>query len=756
MSSRTSRALWELTKGERKRYAYAAVVLVAAIGAGFSIPLILKQALDHLDGAETILGDSESGALWVAGALIVAATAVAGVFAYLRGRFAAIASERIVRELRDRIYKHLGRLPATYHDKVETGDLLQRCSSDVETVRVFLAAQVVEIARAAVMLASVIPLLVVLHAKLALISLSLMPVIVVFALWFFRSVRKLFLKQDEAEGRMTAVLQENLTGIRVVRAFARQEFEQQKFDERNAEFRDTNYKLMRLMANYWGMSDVLCIGQIGICVVVGSHFMLAGEISVGTFTAFFTSVGMVIWPVRNLGRVLTDTGKATVAIGRIDEVLKAERESAHEEVLELPVRGALTARGLQFGFGGETAVLQGLDFDVEPGETLAILGPPGSGKTAIVSVLLRLYDYDAGSLKLDGRELNTLSRRFVRQQIGVVLQEPFLYSKSVGANVRVGRADASQYEVEASTTDACVHHSIQDFEQGYETLVGERGVTLSGGTTSACRARPRAPEGSADPDSGRRAERRGHEDGAAHPGRPAPSPRQEAPASSSRTGSPPWRTRTRSSCSTDGRVVQAGSHETTSGERGRAIPPAVADSRERSRRNSRKRRRHERLDRRRRTSAGQSASRTGKNSASYARPYPVRVAFLALTAMTTALADVGLPDRHGAADRHGSRSGCGRRAGFEITPFAWEYGGLDRDARVQRVGVHSAHRVPPVPGESRHSPGRFPKPPAAPVFVLRQTAGGLAHGPDDFGLRATVEHPLVGVPRSVLERGRDR
>jgi len=483
MSSRTGRALWELTKGERKSYARAAAALAASIVVAFAVPLLLKQALDHLDGAATVLGlrFGESGALWAAGMLVVLATGVAGWFHYLRGRGAAMASERIVRRLRDRIYRHLGRLPPTYHDKVETGDLLQRCSSDVETLRVFLAAQIVEIARAAMLLVCVVPLLLFLHAKLAYVSLCLMPIIVVFALWFFRRVRKLFLAQDEAEGRMTAVLQENLTGIRVVRAFARQDYEQEKFDETNRAFRDTNYLLMRLMAAYWGISDILCVGQIGVCVVVGSNYMLAGEISVGTFMAFFTSVGMVIWPVRNLGRVLADTGKATVAIGRIDEVLHAAEESSHETVPAEPMRGAIKATGLDFGFGPDAPVLRGLDFEVAPGETLAILGPPGSGKTAIVSVLLRLYDYQGGSLTLDGHELNTLSRRYVRSQIGVVLQEPFLYSKSVGANVRVGRGDASQYDVEASTLDACVHHSIQDFEDGYETLVGERGVTLSGG-----------------------------------------------------------------------------------------------------------------------------------------------------------------------------------------------------------------------------------------------------------------------------------
>ncbi|MEE8104191.1 MAG: ABC transporter ATP-binding protein [Planctomycetota bacterium] len=483
MSSRTSRALWELTQGERRSYARAAAALAASVGVAFAVPLLLKQALDHLDGAATVLGlrFGESGVLWAAGSFIVLATSVAGWFHYLRGRGAAMASERIVRRLRDRIYQHLGRLPATYHDRVETGDLLQRCSSDIETLRVFLAAQIVEIARAGLLLVCVVPLLLMLHTKLAFISLCLMPIIVVFALIFFRRVRKLFLAQDEAEGRMTAVLQENLTGIRVVRAFARQEYEQQKFDERNGEFRDTNYLLMRLMATYWCVSDILCVGQIGVCIVVGSQFMLAGEISVGTFMAFFTSVGMVIWPVRNLGRVLADTGKATVAIGRIDEVLHATEESSHETVPDEPLRGAIKATGLEFGFGPEASVLRGLDFEIRPGETLAILGPPGSGKTAIVSVLLRLYDYQGGSLQLDGHELNTLSRSYVRSQIGVVMQEPFLYSRSVGANVRVGRGDASQYDVEASTMDACVHHSIKDFEQGYETLVGERGVTLSGG-----------------------------------------------------------------------------------------------------------------------------------------------------------------------------------------------------------------------------------------------------------------------------------
>ena len=489
MTPDRSRNLWSLTRGERFRYSSG----IAAMGLGILflmlVPLVARAAIDGLGGGAHpawLSVPAEAAGLdplWIAAAAVVLLTMVGGSFQYVRSRCASIASEAITRRLRNTLYSHLEDLPCSYHDRAETGDLVQRCSSDVETLRVFLSGQVIEIARSILLLVVVIPLMLSLDGRLTLLSVLLMPVILALAIVFFRKVRRLFKLADEAEGRMTSVLQENLTGIRVVRAFARQDHEREKFGARNVEFRDRNYRLLNVLGRYWAFSDLLCMGQIGITLFAGAGFLIREDVSLGTFVAFNSYIWYVIWPVRHLGRVLTDTGKALVSLGRIKEILAVDPEPDLEESgAEEPerLRGRIEFEDVTFAFG-EEPVLHDVSFRVEPGETLAILGPQGSGKSTILNLLLRLYDYGEGSIRLDGLELRTLSRRFVRSRIGVVLQEPFLYAKAIGANVRLGRSGASEEELVESTTSACVHDAIAAFDDGYETVVGERGVTLSGG-----------------------------------------------------------------------------------------------------------------------------------------------------------------------------------------------------------------------------------------------------------------------------------
>jgi ATP-binding cassette subfamily B protein len=486
------KTLWELTRGQRARYASAILVMWLGFLFLFGVPIVARAAIDGVvapEGEEPevwrLLGiESPVARLVWAGVAVVALTTVSGVFLYLRGRWAAMASENIVRGVRNRLYRHLAELPCSYHDGAETGDLVQRCTSDVDTIRVFLSGQVVEIGRAVLLLLTAVPLLIWLDPGLALVSVALYPVIITFAVIFFGRVKTIFRLADEAEGEMTAVLQENLTGIRVVRAFARQDFECSKFADKNEQFRDRGFRLIRLLGTYWSVSDVLCLGQIGLILIVGAQWMSRGALSVGDLFAFLTCTSIVIWPVRHLGRVLVDTGKAIVSLRRLREILAVPAESdldAAGDGAPREISGALEIEGLAFAYDGSGPVLSDLSLSIRPGETVALLGPPGAGKSTLVQLLLRLYDYETGSIRLDGRELRTLGRRFVRSRVGVVLQEPFLYSKTVGSNVRVGRAEATDQEVVASTSAACVHGSIQEFDQAYETLVGERGVTLSGG-----------------------------------------------------------------------------------------------------------------------------------------------------------------------------------------------------------------------------------------------------------------------------------
>ncbi len=491
-------AIWDLTASQRTRYLGAIVALIAASCLLYLAPLVAMIAIDGViaDDQERASGFVQSMVermggrsylrdhLWNLAIVIVALTTLAGVFTYLRGRWSANASESIARRLRDRLFDHLQRLPCRYFDSAETGDLIQRCSSDVETVRLFLATQIVEIGRASMMLLIPLPLMFLIDVRMTIASVILVPFIVFFSLFFFLRVKKAFKTMDEAEAKMTACVQENLTGIRVVRAFARQEHEIAKFADRNAVHRDLDRQLYDLFAIFWGSSDFLCFLQIGLVVGCGMFWIAQGTLQIGAFSFFLTTVSMFIFPVRQMGRIISDLGKAVVALERIEEILAEPEETIHDNVKVdniPPLDGAIRFENVTFSHGEESPVLHDVSFNVPTGKTLAILGPSGCGKSTIINLLLRLYDYDNGTITIDDIKLQDMDRTFLRSQMAVVMQEPFLFSKSLRENIRLGRKSAEEQEILEATTISCVHESILDFEEGYDTVVGERGATLSGG-----------------------------------------------------------------------------------------------------------------------------------------------------------------------------------------------------------------------------------------------------------------------------------
>ncbi len=496
-----TKRIWVLLEGERLRYTMAIVTLAIASLFLYLAPLVPQAVIDGVldpreDEATAIEGfivDGLGGAgfvadnLWWPALVVLGLTAIAGAFTYLRGRLSALASETIARRIRDRVYNHFQHLPCRYFDSAQTGDLIQRATSDVETLRTFLSSQVVEVGRAIIMLLMPIPLMLAIDVRMTVASLVLIPLIVGFSLVYFTRVRAAFKHADEAEGRLTATVQENLTGIRVVRAFARQAFEREKFEERNREHRDLDYRLFMLAARFWSISDFICFTQKAIVVGAGAVWLARGELEVGAYFFFLTATAMFIWPVRMMGRILTELGKATVALGRLMEILDEPEESVPAaNAAPAALGGRVAFEGVSFSHGdvperGGPPVLDDVSFTVEPGQTLALLGPSGCGKSTIVNLLLRLYDYEEGSIRLDDVELRDLGRQFVRGQMAVVMQEPFLYSKSLRQNITIGRPGAAEDEMLEATSIACVHESILEFELGYDTLVGERGVTLSGG-----------------------------------------------------------------------------------------------------------------------------------------------------------------------------------------------------------------------------------------------------------------------------------
>ena len=498
MTQARPRNLWFITRGQRARYLSAVLAMGVSNLFMLSSPLVGMYALDALSADDlgqgapglieaalaiaSVFGSTPVIAYLIASALAgVLVTAFGGLFLYLRGRWAAIASEAIARKLRDALYERLHHLPASFFDTADTGDLVQRCSSDVETVRMFLSAQVVEIGRAVLLVAIMTPMLFWRDERLAMLSVCLMPVIVLGAVAFFTRVKRVFLEVDESEAAMTAVLQENLTGIRVVRAFARQDFEIKRFGERNAAFRDNYFRMNRLMGLYWGISDLFCMAQITIVLLAGGIFLAEGTITVGELFAFITLVGMVLWPVRHLGRVLTDTGKAMVALKRINHILETEEET-QEPVPEIGrARGDLAFEALTFGYEPKRFVLRDISVTIPAGQTVGIVGAPGSGKSTLIRLLLRLYSFAQGRITLDGLDITQVDRKWLRAQVGVVLQDPFLYSRSIEENLRVARPGAPVQDLIDATRDAAIHQAIEDFPAGYDSLVGERGVTLSGG-----------------------------------------------------------------------------------------------------------------------------------------------------------------------------------------------------------------------------------------------------------------------------------
>ncbi|MDI9513375.1 MAG: ABC transporter ATP-binding protein [Bacillota bacterium] len=487
--------LIKLMRGNRLLYFGSIIFVGLATLLSLVSPLIMRFTLDNviygksmelpafLDRIVVGLGgiDGLRRNLWICGLALLAITIVNGVFQFVKGRWSAAASESIAKQLRDDLYDHIQRLPYDSHVKAETGDLIQRCTSDVETVRRFLSVQLVELGRAIIMLVAAIFIMIKIDKQMTLASVLVVPIIFTFAFVFFIKVQKAFLKADESEGRLSNILQENLTGVRVVRAFGRQVYEDEKFDRQNIEYRDLVNKLIRLLAMYWSLSDGLALFQIALVVVLGVYRASSGQITFGDMNVFVSYVSMLLWPIRQMGRILTDMGKTLVSVSRIQEILERPVESQDEDSVEAPINGDIVFENVDFEYEKGKPILKNLSFRVKQGQTVAILGPTGSGKSSLVHLLQRLYDYTGGSITIGGVELKKIDKKWLRRQVGLVLQEPFLYSKTIKENIRIARPSASDEEVYQASRIASVHDVISEFEKGYDTPVGEKGVTLSGG-----------------------------------------------------------------------------------------------------------------------------------------------------------------------------------------------------------------------------------------------------------------------------------
>ncbi|NMM62789.1 ABC transporter ATP-binding protein [Clostridium sp. P21] len=485
----------ELTKGSKLLYVIAILSIGVASFVAMLEPMVIKVTIDSIIGNKPLsvpvpierlinfIGGREVlwKNLWICSIALVSLTCMRGIFLYLKGKFSAEAAENMARNIRVKLYNHIQNLPYEYYINAESGDLIQRCTSDLDTVRKFFAVEMVEIGRAFFIVIFAVLMMLSLNKKMTLISMIVVPFIFIFALMFFKSVRRNFKKADEQEGVLTSILRENLTGVRVVKAFGRESFEIQKYERENEKYRSSIFKIIKLLSSYWAISDFLCMIQIGLVLMSGIYFTVKGEMSLGALVVFNTYEGMLLWPVRQLGRILSDMGKMTVSLNRITEILEIEKEKENGKALRPKINGEICFDHVSFEYEKGKSVLQDISFKVNKGETVALVGSTGSGKSSLVHLLLRLYDYNKGSIKIDGIELRDINRKWIRNNIGIVLQEAFLYSRTIEENIKIAKLDADLSEVRTAASMAAIHDVITSFEKGYETIVGENGVNLSGG-----------------------------------------------------------------------------------------------------------------------------------------------------------------------------------------------------------------------------------------------------------------------------------
>ncbi len=477
--------LWRMMSGFQWPYVGATAALAVSALAKTATFLLLGYFADVVTGeAAPIAGNMEHTFLLVAIGFVLCAS-VEGSFAFVSGRLAAYTAEGIALRLRNFLFDHIQRLSFSYHSKTPTGDLIERCTSDLDALRRFFSEQAIGVGRIVLLFIINFIALLTLKVQLALVSVIVIPFILAVSVWFFKRVTERYEKYQEQEATLSTTLQENLTGVRVVKAFARQDYEKDKFEGDNWEKFLRGRELLKMHSLFWPLSDVVLGFQMLGGFVYAATLAINGQITVGTYLAYVGLVVWLIWPIRNLGRMIVQTSTGLVSFDRLMEIVKQEREQLMEGKIEPQgaLKGDLVFQNVSFQYvDGETEVLQDISFHVAPGQSVALIGSTGSGKTSLVNLLPRFHEYTDGRILLDGVELNHYPRAYLREHIGIVEQEPFLFSRSIRENISygVGR-EVSFEEIQEAARAASIHEVILSFPDGYNTLVGEKGVTLSGG-----------------------------------------------------------------------------------------------------------------------------------------------------------------------------------------------------------------------------------------------------------------------------------
>ena len=491
------RLLWRFTRGSR-----LAFLLCMAAGALSSLadmlsPQIIRTAVDNVLGGSDApispllrpLIEALGGAEYLAGHIGLLALALLGVaFVKVLALYGfrvlnTSAAERLTKTMRDTLFLHIERLPFAWHMKHHTGDIIQRCTSDIDTIKGFVSEQLTSIFRIVILVALAVVFMAGMNGPLTLIALLPVPFVVAYSLHFHRKIGEAFLQCDENEGKLSSMAQENLTGVRVVRAFGRERRERDRFFEQNEHYTGLWMKLAKPLSQYWSTGDVLSGTQILLVVVFGSAFCIQGKMLPGELIAFLSYAAMLTWPVRMLGRMIAEMSKAGVSIDRIAYIMQAEEERETGKALRPDMSGDIVFDHVSFAYEGGGEVLHDVSFTLPAGKTLGILGGTGSGKSTLMLLLDKLYPMrrENGRITIGGVDLRDIDTRYLREHIGMVLQEPYLFSRTIAENIGITQPVLDLDAVREAAKAACLDETVTGFAKGYDTFVGERGVTLSGG-----------------------------------------------------------------------------------------------------------------------------------------------------------------------------------------------------------------------------------------------------------------------------------
>ncbi|MBQ7886155.1 MAG: ABC transporter ATP-binding protein [Clostridia bacterium] len=402
------------------------------------------------------------------------------IVSYVQDSRLPMGSERFVKSLRDALYSRIQRLPYSWHVRHATGDIIQRCISDVEVVRTFVMDQLLDLVSTLFLLVTYMVVMFTMNVRMSLLAFVFVPVIVGYSIVFYSKVSDKYRQTDEAEGALSSVVQENLTGVRVVRAFGREKMELQKFREKNERYTNLWLNLGDWLSYFWTLGDMMSIIQVFSIVVLGVHMCVGGEITLGVYLAFVSYTRQLTWPVRRLGRTISEMSKAGVSIERLLYILESEEEKPTDDPAAANLHGEIRFERVSFAYE-EKPVLCDVSFSIPGGKTLGVFGETGSGKSTIALLLARLYDPAQGRITIGGVDLRDMDLETLRRGVGVVLQEPFLFSRTLAENIAITDDKATQADIERAARDACLDTSVGEFINGYDTIVGERGVTLSGG-----------------------------------------------------------------------------------------------------------------------------------------------------------------------------------------------------------------------------------------------------------------------------------